>query len=79
MRVCILCARVHVSLVYVFVFGIFEYLFICLLVCLFVLILIYLHMYILYVLNNPFLNFTVNLCLKITIFNFKKKEKEKKT
>ena len=46
MRVCILCASVHVSLVYVFVFGIFIYLF----VGLFVLILIYLHMYVLYVL-----------------------------
>ena len=47
---CILCASVHVSLVYVFVFGIFEYLFVYLFVGLFVLVLIYLHMYILYVL-----------------------------
>ena len=58
---CILCASVQVSLVYVFVFGIFAslhiYLFIYLFVCLFVcFILIYICVY---CVNNPCLNFIV--------------------
>ena len=79
MCVCILCASVHVSLVYVMYLA---YLNIYLLICWFVCFNTHLFTYVYNIcVNNPCLNFLVNLCLnKYIYFNnlyIKKKIKKK--
>ena len=65
MRVCILCASVHVLLVYVCLFGVFQYLNIYLFICWLVCFNTHLFTYVYTIcVNNPCLNFIVNLCLK---------------